>query len=225
MSLLDIIVIILLIINLAQGYQKGMIWTIFSLASYIIAFLGAKWYHVDLSIWVQNNTGILDKIKGLVDGRSEGLFEKFFINGLGGESASTGLWKWMDQYLVKEASIDMYANQGIEMLKEEIIVNIATYILNILCLLFLFFIIRALMMLAGRVCNQLFKLPLLSTVNQMGGLVIGACKGLIMVVITYMIFLSMAMASPDGWAAGLIEKSVSIELFFKYGLPLIMPKM
>ncbi|GAB6085931.1 CvpA family protein [Alkaliphilus crotonatoxidans] len=222
MSLLDIIIGVILLFNLFQGYQKGLVWTLFGLTSYIIAFLGAKWYHLNLSVWIQANTGILDKIRTFVDGRSEGFLEQFFISSLENNQPSSGLWQWMDQHFVQEASLGGIAHQGVEFLKEEIIMNIATSILNILCLLFLFIAIKVIMSFVARICNQLFKLPILSTFNKVGGLLIGAVKGLLLVVITFTIFVAMAMASPEGWAAGLIEKSVSVQMFFKYAMPFII---
>lgn len=223
MGLLDIFIIVIMIGNLFHGYHKGFIWTLFSLASYLIAFQAARWYHLDLALWVQNNTGILDKLKGFFAGKSDGLFDQFFIIPKEGIGTPTKLLEPLEHYFAIETNLNRYAIESIDAVKEQFITNITTFILNILCLLFIFFVVRGLIMLMGNLFDQLFKLPLLSTVNQMGGLAIGALKGFIIIFVTLIIVLVIGIAYPNGWIAGLLENSISIQVFFEYIFPFLFP--
>ena len=213
MSILDVIILIIIVASLLMGYKKGLILTLVSMGSYIVAALVTKSYYLVLSNWIIKRTPIGEVLRKMVYNNLSLESSATVQEGIFSSDSSVKLFKWANEYLAKDY-LQEYAVQTIDAIKDDLITKITLLLTNIISIVLLFIIIRSLIILIGYILNNIFELPFLETINRTAGLALGGIRGVLIVVLLLIIMLPSAMAVPEGKFATLINSSILIQLFF-----------
>ncbi|WP_026476775.1 CvpA family protein [Alkaliphilus transvaalensis] len=212
MTVIDMIIIGCVVINVAMGYKKGLIWTIIGLSSYLIAGFSSKIFYKDLSLWIQNYTDVFNKLENFIDNNFYSIFQGSTLNPATGEMPFEGMGV-LSNFLLKNADVQSYAHNTVELIKTEIVEGVATLLLNLISIIIIFIVVKAIVLIIGKVLEQIFKLPVLNSFNKTGGIIIGALKGVILSIMILMVLFVFSAISPEGLIATSIEKSIILQFF------------
>lgn len=222
MAVLDIVMLCVLGFCLWEGYRKGMVWSIFHLTSYFLSLYLTKVYHSKFSTWILQQTGIVTWISNGVEKKFNDLFTDYFLSVTEGSQFTGTGWGLVGEYLIKETSVQEYAHNTIETFKSTMVQELTHSIVNFLSLILLFFILRIAFSFLSQVLSRIFSLPVLDTFNQAGGALVGVLKGGVLVVVGTAVMVFLAMISPQGWSAGLLEKSMGAQWVIHFIFPLFL---
>ncbi|MDR5658891.1 CvpA family protein [Serpentinicella sp. ANB-PHB4] len=227
MSWIDIILIITLGLSIFIGYKKGFILTLFSLGSYVVAYIFSKAYYENFANWMKENLPFTDTLNQLVTqkvdigmpelgnvssevlAQNEGLMVNSINNELSGSIPT-----FFQSYLVDNLDITTYANQTFESVKGQIVEGITTIFFNIISMIILFMVIRLVVMIVGIIINKVFDLPILGAFNNLGGAILGSVRGLILILLIIVITLPISMGAPEGAVAIATRESFLIQVVF-----------
>lgn len=199
MSWLDIVVIGIIGLNAFISYQRGLIKTLFKFVSLIISVMVTMYVYPYVSQFLIHNTGVYGSIKDWIIGllKLEGAAETAqttgdqmnFISGLQIPEA-------FKHILVTNNNSEIYNLLDVNNIGDYIGGMIATLIINIIAFLGVFIIVSILMRVVISLADLVSKLPVLNQINKLGGLVIGAIIGVIVVWLLGLV-LSMVSANPS----------------------------
>lgn len=213
MKWFDLLILLILGLSSLSGYKRGFILTLFSLGSYIIAFITAKTYYPLLAQWIRKSPHIFEGVQGFVGKNIKLHLPEIMESNVEGFSKLPNL---LENYLYREISLETYANQTIEAVKGHVVDVLATFFINIISMIILFIAVRTLILLIGHVVNQIFELPVLHTVNSLGGGVAGFIRGFIFVVVAIMIMTSIAMMNLEGVMAKGMQESTLLPILSQH---------
>ncbi|ABR50848.1 hypothetical protein Amet_4782 [Alkaliphilus metalliredigens QYMF] len=214
MTWIDISIILLVVVNIFIGYRRGLILTLFSIGSYVLAYLFSKSYYIDFSQWLQSRPSFLNGVYGFVGKNieitlpvqgAEQVQEP--IHSIGELIASMKLPGFIQNYLLGEVNLQNYAVETIEKVQDLIIGQLTELFIDLLSMIILFILARLIILGIGQIINGIFKLPVLGTINQIGGGFIGGLKGGILVFIGMIILFSITLTTPEGTIANTLEDS------------------
>lgn len=235
MAWLDLLIIVLIILNIIIGYKKGLVLTLFSIGSYIAAFILSKKYYGDLTLWIKTNFSIIDKLKEFLShyvqlnlpstvegvnytGANPDIFlentEQVFS--LMDQESLAKMPQFLQKYLINEIDVQTMAQQTIEGFRNQVIDTLATLLLNIISMIILFLVIRWTIVIIGMVVNKIFELPLLGAFNHTLGGILGVVRGLFIVVLILFILIPISMSWPEGFISLAIERSYLVQFFLNH---------
>lgn len=197
--IIDIVIILILVLFAWRGAKKGLILTIFSFLALFVAFYGAQYvtanFHEPVadiirpSIQLTIEEVLTDSLLPTEDAASDLLDEEEEYDPTAGFS--------LRQVLVLLKSADKFP--GLQQFLEEAVEAktlkvtttaseaVATYLAIIAAKVILFALSFVLILLiwslASRALDLTFKLPFLSFVNGLGGLILGLAKGIIVLLV------------------------------------------
>jgi len=212
----DALLGVVFILSTISGYLKGFIKTLFSLGSYVVAYIITRRYYQVLSEWVRVNTKLNERIEAFINNEYS---NEIHIQGK--ETAVEGnygsqMWEIVETHIMRNAELQEYAKQSIETAKLEIIEDIVIFLLNILSMLFLFFTIRITIMIVASLINKIFELPILGRINRIAGGLLGAFRGIVFVAVIVTVLFLIAISSPEGVVALALEKSRVVPILIEY---------
>ncbi|AOY75398.1 CvpA family protein [Clostridium formicaceticum] len=216
MKWFDALIIVILLVNTIIGYKRGLVLTLFSLGSYIVAVLVTKTYYLQLATWIKNFPLFIHRIQPFVE--SQVGLRLSTILGLNHGTLSEKLIEevelpsFIQDYLLKEASIETYAQQTAEIVKEHFQDMFVNFFVNVISIVALFILIRMLVLLIGYLLNGVFQIPVLGAVNKLGGGFLGALKGGILMVVIVLVMTMMAMINLEGTIAKGMNESVLLPI-------------
>ncbi|MCX8075051.1 MAG: CvpA family protein [Clostridia bacterium] len=149
--LIDLIVILFIAISAVLGYKKGLVGILVSFIGFILAIILAFTLQSTLVDYLKNtpiSTGINDSIKqnitSTLNTKSEDSQKQFYLN-----------------VISKFGTTDKI---------DELCNNITTFILKIISFIGIFIIVILISFMLQMLLNLVFKLPILSSVNKVGGI-------------------------------------------------------
>lgn len=179
---IDIIAVLIIVIAAAVAYFKGFVKTFFGFISTILAIALACLFCKTLATYIKENTEVDDFImKSIIS-----------INGgMSGDTAddivgdtSSGDYGEDNTSLSLAESIPNTLNEmfGLDKIKEEATTNIVNKItdivINILSWLIIYAVTRIVLLILTLVFDGIMSLPILKTINNLTGLVLGAIMGI-----------------------------------------------
>ena len=179
---IDIIAALIIVIAAAVAYFKGFVKTFFGFISTILAIALACLFCKTLATYIKENTEVDDFImKSIIS-----------INGgMSGDTAddivgdtSSGDYGEDNTSLSLAESIPNTLNEmfGLDKIKEEATTNIVNKItdivINILSWLIIYAVTRIVLLILTLVFDGIMSLPILKTINNLTGLVLGAIMGI-----------------------------------------------
>lgn len=197
----DLIVAIVLIVSVVQGYRKGFVLTLCGFLAVFVAFIGASILSdalagpVSRAITPAVESGIQDTIGSyyqytppLSEGSTQ---EDSFFQDLPLEDAlaalqDSALYRTLTQNFQQavESGVETVAANAVQALAEYVAAQLTRMVLFLLS----FVIILAGWFVLSHALDLAFRLPVLSTLNQWSGAVIGLIKGGVLLFIACWLF-------------------------------------
>lgn len=195
MHWLDLTILIIWGLSTINGYLKGFILTLFSLGSYILAFYASKIYYPLLAGWIKNTPQIFSLMEKFFKERLDYLFPEI-MDSKGAKPV------FLPSFL------ENYGNQAMELAKESFAKLILDFVINLISMVLLFFLARALILILGHLISKIFKAPGLKGVNRVGGGLVGFVRGLILISLAILIMIPIATINLEGTIARAMQESI-----------------
>lgn len=188
-TIIDIIIVLVLVFCAWRGAKKGLILTLFGLLGLVVAFFGARLVSTAFYEPVADiiEPGIYQSVKELeeetvldaglnvdLDSSLDGLVEMLREQGV-----FPGLLDILDNAMANEELTETKSRSSAESLSEylsALAARLVLFVLSFLVILLLWFLI-------SRALDLAFKVPILRTVNTIGGLVLGLLKAAVVVIV------------------------------------------
>lgn len=192
--LIDIIIIAIILLNIIIGYKKGLINVIFSICAFLVAIIITVLLYKPVSNIIIENTDIKDNIKSMIINNSKENENK--------EGTDTNYIQKYIENTVKEVTEDA-KTKATEVIAE----NIATKGIEILTCIILFILTRIVLFILKFLTETLANIPIVKQCNEIGGLVYGIIKGLIIIYLLLTIIFLVISINGNGLIANAIEES------------------
>ena len=200
--LMDLIIIAILVLSIIMGYKKGLINVIFNIFAFFIALIATIILYRPVANIIINNTEIDDKIKSAI------------INNITEEkqseesSSNTGMQKYI------EDAIKNTADEAKSQVIETVANTVSIRAVEILTSIILFIVIRAVLIVLKVFTQAIANLPLIKQFNELGGVVYGIAKGLIIVYIILTIMYFVVSINGKGNIAEAINNSYITKILY-----------
>lgn len=222
MAWLDLLIIVLLLFSVIFGYKKGFILTLFSIGSYVVAFIFSRKYYGELTNWIKDRAYITERVNEYISRNVE--LDIPNGNNLTNLEVNNGITTIINQenlkmpgflqnFLINELEVQAIAQQTIEGIRNQIIDTLATLFLNVVSMIILFILIRWIIVFIGILINKVFELPVLGSLNHMLGGILGGIRGIFIIIIMLFILIPFSMTSPEGLVSISIEESYLVQFF------------
>mgnify|MGYP004568081143 FL=1 len=200
--LLDILIIATLLISIVLGYKKGLINVAFNLCAFIIALIITLVLYRPITNFVIENTEFDEKIESVI-------IEKGISNDEKDTTEDGTLNKYIEEYVTK--SVDNTKN---EIVKSTATI-IAEKIIGIVVMIALFVITRILLIFAKAIINGIANLPIIKQFNELGGLLYGILRGLVIVYGILTIMFIVISMNNNGVLANAIDTSIISKILYE----------
>ena len=203
---LDIIIIAIIIANIYICYKKGLVKLAVGLVAVLVAIILSVILYKPVSNLIIKNTGIDKKIENVI-------IENFSADTQnGGETKYVGVIDYLEKY----------ANDAVTKTQNEIVYEtagtMAVKITNIIVLLAIFITVRAVLVLLTFVSDAITSLPLIKQCNEVGGVIYGIIKALLIVYILLAIVFLIVLISGNSTISDMISSSHITKFFYENNL-------
>mgnify|MGYP004588985031 CR=1 FL=1 len=169
--IIDLVIVAILLVNIIIGYKKGLINVIFSICAFLIAIIATLILYKPVSNIIMDKTNIDEKIKQMiVDDTKKAPEEKENKN-------NTEIQNYIENYIQNAA--DEAKSQATETIADAIAIKGVQVITGII----LFVAIRIVLIALKFITQEIANLPIIKQFNELGGLIYGIAKGLIIIYI------------------------------------------
>lgn len=206
----DIIIVAIFALNIFVCYKKGLVKLAVGLIAVLVAIILSVILYKPVSNLIIKNTGIDKKIENII-------IENFSADTTdSGETKYVGVIDYLEKY-AKDT-----ANKTQNEIVYETAGTMAVKITNIVVLLAIFIIIRAILLLLTFISDIITSLPLIKQFNEVGGVVYGIIKGLLIVYVILAIVFLIIMISGKGTLSEIISSSYITKFFYNNNILLNM---
>lgn len=206
----DIIIVAIFALNIFVCYKKGLVKLAVGLIAVLVAIILSVILYKPVSNLIIKNTGIDKKIENII-------IENFSADTTdSGETKYVGVIDYLEKY-AKDT-----ANKTQNEIVYETAGTMAVKITNIVVLLVIFIIIRAILLLLTFISDIITSLPLIKQFNEVGGVVYGIIKGLLIVYVILAIVFLVIMISGKGTLSEIISSSYITKFFYNNNILLNM---
>ena len=193
--LMDIVLVAILVLNVIIGYKKGLINVIFNICAFLLAIVITIILYKPVSNIIIENTNIKENIKSTI------------INNNPNEATKEEKTNTNDIQKYIENTVQGVADDAKEKATETVAETIAIKVVEIITCIILFILTRIILILLKFVTETISNLPLIKQFNEIGGLVYGVIKGLIIIYILLTILFLVVSINGNGAIANSIEES------------------
>jgi len=196
MNVLTIIVLIIFLVFILNGYRKGFIRKFASMFFFIAASMLVYLATPHISSFLKNYTPVYKVI--------EDKCEQAFLTDEGNAEEETSqleqikfienleIPEVLQKQLTSNNNKSVYENLAVESFKNYIVSYLATLILNIISYVVTFILVSVILRLAIKALDVMAKLPIIHGINQFLGLFLGLLQG---VLVVWLIFLVITIFS------------------------------
>ena len=200
--LMDLIIIAILVLSIIMGYKKGLIKVVFNIFAFFIALIATIILYRPVANIIINNTEIDDKIKSaIINNTTE---EKQSEE----SSSNTGMQKYI------EDAIKNTADEAKSQVIETVAKTVSIRVVEILTSIILFIVIWAVLIVLKVFTQAIANLPLIKQFNELGGVVYGIAKGLIIVYIILTIMYFVVSINGKGNISEAINNSYITKILY-----------
>ena len=193
--IIDIVIIAILALCIIMGYKKGLINVIFNIFAFLLAIIITLVLYKPVSDIIIKNTDIQEKIETAIIENTKGEENKKE------EQTENGIQKYIENTM-QNAEEDA-KSKAIEVVAK----NVSTKCIEIITALILFVITRIILIVLKFLTETLANLPIVKQCNEIGGLLYGVIKGLLIIYVILTIMFFIISLKPEGMTANLIETS------------------
>ena len=171
--IIDIVIIAIVVLSIFLGYKKGLVALSIQLFAFIIAVLITFILYQPVTNFIVNATGIDEAIQNAILEKANDIIQE------DSEMSNT---------IVEEVKNDMLPETA-----RTISINIITFVVVIL----LFLIVKIGLRFVTALANVVTKLPILKQANEVGGIVYGFIRGLLIIYVILLVINISGEISPQ----------------------------
>lgn len=202
----DIIILAIFALNIFICYKKGLVKLAVGLIAVVVAIILAVALYKPVSNLVMEKTGINEKIENLI-------IENFSAKTSEGQEV---------RYVGLIDYIEKYATDAVNKTQNEIVYEtagtLAVKVTNVIVLLAIFIVVRALLLLLTFVSDMITSLPLIKQCNEVGGVIYGIIKAFLIVYIILAIVFLIVLVSGNSTISDMISSSHITKFFYENNL-------
>lgn len=220
MNLLTIVVLAFLVVSSIVGMKRGMIKTLFSLFSVVVALILAAIFSPIAANILQNN----EKIVGAISDSVEAIFFSDDQTGTDNSAQSKDILEDLEipekikELLRENNTSDAYEMLNADTLKAYICNYISFMIIKALAFVLLFVAFMIALALICTSLNLISKLPVLNGVNHMLGLLCGFAFSLVIVWVMCVALTALASTTFGGNMMAQINESEILSFIYNHNL-------
>ena len=213
---LDIGAAAVILIFMGFAGRRGLVKSLYKLFAFVFSIFLANLLYPHASRLLRDSGGFYERLKNFFmntswipdsSGFTTKAAQNLFISGL-------DLPDFMKFTLMEHNNPDAYAALNADGLTEYIGGFLANLSLNIISMLLLFIVIYIVMRLLGKLLDAVTKLPVISALNRLGGLVIGFFQGVIVILLIFT-GVSLFLSQPNfSVFMDLLERSELSKMFY-----------
>lgn len=204
--ILDLIIVAIIASNIFICYKKGLVKLAVGLVAVLAAIILSVILYKPVSNLIIKNTGIDKKIENVI-------IENFSADTQNGEET---------RYVGIIDYLEKYANDAVTKTQNEIVYEtagtMAVKITNVIVLLAIFIIVRAVLVLLTFVSDAITSLPLIKQFNEVGGVIYGIIKAFLIVYIILAIVFLIVLVSGNSTISDMISSSHITKFFYENNL-------
>ena len=201
-NILLILTIGILIGSVIVGAVRGFVKTFFAAFSVIIALIAATQLSPYVGKVIQHTpiyTGIAVQIEEKMDEQTEGIADRVVdqIDTI----AEFQIPGFIKDALIENNNSQMYDALGVYDFNEYVAAYMACLVINAASFLIVFLTAYIMIKIIEGALNLISKLPVLHSINTMGGLICGLVHGLIIIWLLGVVIMALAWTGPGMWAS------------------------
>ena len=199
---LDLVIVSILVLNIVIGYKKGLMNVIINICAFLIAIVASLILYKPISMIIINNTSIDDAIR-----------EEIINNTFKNNEEQIEETSLVEQYITSKIE-----EQTIEAKKQaiEVVANsISIKAIEILTGIILFIAIRIIIIILKLLTNIINKIPIIEQFNEIGGVIYGFIKAIIIIYILLTILFFVVSIKEDGLIKNAIDNSYITKYLFE----------
>lgn len=200
---IDIIIILFILASVFLGYKKGLISLAINILAFIIAMVVTLLLYKPIGNIIINNTTVDEKLQQMIQTK----IEEFMENDDSKDSSSK---------LIESAKNGLLPDTS-RSLSINIIYGIT--------LLVLFVIIKICLLLINSLANQVAKFPIIKQFNEIGGVLYGLLRGIIITYVILMIIQLVITLNPKGVLDNAMQESYLAKAMSSYNILNVFFKM
>ena len=193
MNWLDYTILILIVVSVLYGAVRGLIHSLFKFAGLIASIIITKMYYGYVTKFIIDNTNIVASVNTFIAKKN-----------LDGGSLNTGLME------------ELYMTLPVGMIIDDFTGYIAMVIINCIALFITFIIVKLCLSLLELLLKEVFKLPVLSTINHSGGAILGLVESILILLLIFALAVPISTFSSLSYINSSIEASVLSKYFYSY---------
>lgn len=218
MGMIDVIILVLLAANVARGFQRGLIMTIASVASYIAGWWAAIVYNGSVAAYILEYDPLMKPLTGWLRGilakrqQGEGLSQLVEVP-LQESWVSLPLPEVARNWLPEPEVTNVMVQQTEEWLIDRAAFALTQVVVYFIAFALIFLVVKNITYLIGKLLHGVFQLPVLNALNRGGGLLAGLVRGVFMVWILLIIATPFVAADPGGTLEASLRQSTLLYYF------------
>lgn len=197
MIALDIIVLLIIVSSFIVGYKKGLVNIATSAVGFLIAIILSFTLNSSIAEFLKNKTPIFDNVSSIVESTIRNTVEK--------NKDEVVKPKEEKEKIFIDAAIEEIKNANNEV-KENLIKknteNISNMVIKTLSFFITYILVTLIVSILSTILNGIFSLPLLDSINNIGG---SAVNGIVSILKLEIILVIIKMLSPISLLDGLIK--------------------
>ncbi len=212
--ILDVIIILILALSAFLGYKKGLVTMVISLAGIIVAIILAISLQNSVAKFLIEKTGLGDSIKTQISDT----INQTMLNKEGQVQDESNIEK-KDNFISNFIKEDIVA-ENVDTVAE----NITLFIFKGISFIAIFIVTIIIMYIIRMILNLVCELPILNSINKIGGLIGGIFKGSLII---FIILAIINLLEPMGFVTPIISfinSSIVTKFLYSYNLIVLMIK-
>lgn len=204
--ILDIILVAIIALNVFICYKKGLVKLAVGLIAVLVSVILAVLLYKPVSNIIINNTELDEKIKTAIT--------ENFVNEeeTTEETEDNGFMKYIEKYV----------EDPVNKTKNEIVIEasgvIATKLIDIIAMVSIFIVARLVLILLTFVTDMITSLPILKQFNELGGILYGLIKALLIIYVLLAIAFFIVYTTGSTGLADAIANSFITKFFYNNNL-------
>ena len=204
--ILDIILVAIIALNVFICYKKGLVKLAVGLIAVLVSVILAVLLYKPVSNIIINNTELDEKIKSAIT--------ENFVNEeeTTEETEDNGFMKYIEKYV----------EDPVNKTKNEIVIEasgvIATKLIDIIAMVSIFIVARLVLILLTFVTDLITSLPILKQFNELGGILYGLIKALLIIYVLLAIAFFIVYTTGSTGLADAIANSFITKFFYNNNL-------
>ncbi len=192
--IIDIIIIAIIALSVFLGYKKGIVALSIQLFAFIIAVVITFILYQPITNLIVNTTGIDESIQNAILEKANDLMRE------DNELSNT---------VIEEAKNNMLPETA-----RTLSINIITFVVVIL----LFLLVKIGLRFVTALANLVTKLPILKQVNELGGIIYGLIRGILIIYVILLIINISGKISPENTAYENVNKTNIGKVMMEYNV-------